>query len=159
MEAKRSEGAGREPAGPGRDPAPPRNTHQEVVVDDDGVTIEERRYDTETRQRVDQRNYVVARVTQVVDYLFYLLYGLMGMRFLLALVGANQAAGFVQFVNGITQPFYAPFSGIVSRPAVNGGFFDFPLLIAVLAYVVLHVALRGLLRLLMTHERTVVRRP
>jgi uncharacterized protein YggT (Ycf19 family) len=99
----------------------------------------------ESRER---RNYAVARATQAVDYLFYLLYGLLGIRFVLALLGASEQAGFVQFVNGVTQPFYGPFAGIVSRPAVNGGFLDFPLLIAVLAYALLHMAVRGLLRLL-----------
>lgn len=96
----------------------------------------------------DGRAYVVGRVTQGVDYLFYLLYGLLGIRFVLVLLGASQQAGFVQFVNGLTNPFYAPFSNIVARPAVNGGMLDFPLLIAVLAYALLHLAVRGLLRLI-----------
>ncbi|CAN5641730.1 hypothetical protein BH23GEM9_BH23GEM9_06780 [soil metagenome] len=96
----------------------------------------------------ERRAYIVTRVTQGVDYLFYLLYGLLGIRFVLALLGASEQAGFVQFVNGMTQPFYAPFAGIVARPALNGGMLDFPLLIAVLAYALLHMAIRGLLRLL-----------
>jgi YggT family protein len=101
----------------------------------------------EARQR---RSYAVSRVMMGVDYLFYLLYGLLGVRFVLALLGASETAGFVQFINGITQPFYAPFAGIVSRPAVNGGFLDFPVLIALLAYALLHMAIRGLLRLVMS---------
>jgi YggT family protein len=96
----------------------------------------------------ERRAYLVARVTQGVDYLFYLLYGLLGIRFVLTLLGASEQAGFVQFVNGMTQPFYAPFAGIVARPAVNGGMLDFPLLIAVLAYALLHMAVRGLLKLM-----------
>jgi uncharacterized protein YggT (Ycf19 family) len=95
----------------------------------------------------ERRSYVVARVTQGVDYLFYLLYGLLGIRFVLALLGASETAGFVQFVFGLTQPFYGPFAGIVARPALNGGVLDFPLLIAILAYALLHMAVRGLLRL------------
>jgi YggT family protein len=95
----------------------------------------------------ERRRYFVARATQAVDYLFILLYGLLGIRFVLGLLGASQQAGFVQFINGITNPFYAPFANIVTRPSVNGGVFDFPLLIAVLAYALLHLAVRGLLRL------------
>jgi YggT family protein len=83
-----------------------------------------------------------------VDYLFYLLYGLLAIRFLLMLLGAREGAGFVRFILGLTEPFYAPFSGIVARPSVNGGVFDFPLIIAMLAYALLHMAVRGLLRLL-----------
>jgi uncharacterized protein YggT (Ycf19 family) len=96
----------------------------------------------------ERRIYILGRVTQGVDYLFYLLYGLLGIRFVLALLGANEQAGFVQFVNGLTQPFYGPFAGIVARPSVNGGFLDFPLLVALLAYALLHMAIRGLIRLM-----------
>jgi uncharacterized protein YggT (Ycf19 family) len=96
----------------------------------------------------ERRVYVLGRVTQGVDYLFYLLYGLLGIRFVLAMLGANESAGFVQFVFGLTQPFYGPFAGIVARPDVNGGYFDFPLLIAILAYALLHMAIRGLIRLM-----------
>jgi uncharacterized protein YggT (Ycf19 family) len=96
----------------------------------------------------ERRLHVVGRVTQGVDYLFLLLYGLLGIRFVLSLLGASETAGFVQFITGLTQPFYGPFTGIVARPAINGGFLDFPLLIALLAYALLHLAVRGLLRLI-----------
>jgi YggT family protein len=102
-----------------------------------------------TRSR-EQRSYAVGRVIMGVDYLFYLLYAVLAVRFVLALVGASRTAGFVQFINGITQPFYAPFSGIVAAPSMNGGVMDFPVLIAILAYALLHMAVRGLLRLMIS---------
>jgi YggT family protein len=111
--------------------------------------VEERRaaWEREQYEARQRRQHIVGRVTQAVDYLFILLYGLLGIRFVLALLGASQQAGFVQFINGVTEPFYAPFANIVARPTVNGGFLDFPLLIAILAYALLHLAVRGLLRL------------
>ena len=48
----------------------------------------------------------------------------------------------------LTQPFYVPFAGIVSRPEVEGGIADLPAAIAILAYIVLHLAVHGLLRVL-----------
>jgi uncharacterized protein YggT (Ycf19 family) len=105
-------------------------------------------------RKVDRRAHAVGRATQAVDYVFYLLYGLLGIRFVLTLLGASEQAGFVQFIHGLTNPFYAPFANIVARPAVNGGVLDFPLLIAILAYALLHAAVRGLLRL-MVGSRTV----
>jgi uncharacterized protein YggT (Ycf19 family) len=66
----------------------------------------------------------------------------------LSLLGAAETAGFVQFIHGVTNPFYAPFGGIVATPAINGGMLDFPIVIALLAYFLLHLAVRGLLRLL-----------
>lgn len=100
----------------------------------------------------EQRSYAVGRVIMGVDYLFYLLYAVLAVRFVLALVGASQTAGFVQFINGITQPFYAPFAGIVASPSMNGGVMDFPVLIAILAYALLHMAVRGLLRLMISQR-------
>jgi uncharacterized protein YggT (Ycf19 family) len=86
-----------------------------------------------------------ARIVQAVDYLFYLLYGLLAVRLVLAMLGAREGTAFVQLIHGLTGPFYAPFEGIVTRPDLNGGYMDFPAVIAILAYVVLHVAVRGLI--------------
>jgi len=114
-------------------------------VDEDRRVEARRVRDREARER---RQNVVHRVTLGVDYIFYLLYGLLAIRFVLNLLGAAETAGFVQLIRGITNPFYAPFSGIVGSPSINGGIMDFPLIIALLAYVLLHIAVRGLLRLL-----------
>lgn len=93
---------------------------------------------------------LAARASQVVDYLFYLLYALLGLRFALALVGANNSAGFVQFIKGITQPFYLPFKNIVASPSIteSGATLALPILFAVIVYALLHLGVHGLLRLL-----------
>jgi uncharacterized protein YggT (Ycf19 family) len=56
--------------------------------------------------------------------------------------------GFVQFIRRISEPFYGPFGGIISSPSIRGGEFDLAAVIAVLAYGLLHIAVRGLLRVL-----------
>ncbi|MDP3858809.1 MAG: YggT family protein [Stagnimonas sp.] len=90
-----------------------------------------------------------ARINQFVDYLFYLLYALLSLRFLLALMAASNHAGFVRFVKAVTEPFYLPFKGIVVSPGLdNGVTLALPLLFAILVYFLLHLALRGLLRLI-----------
>lgn len=93
---------------------------------------------------------VVGRLIQLVDYLFYLLYGLLGLRFVLGLLGARPTAGFVELVYRLTEPFYQPFAGIVGSPTIAGREIDLPLIIAFFAYVLLHAAVRGLLRLFLT---------
>ncbi len=113
---------------------------------DEERRVESRR--TRDRDAREKRQRVIQRVTLGVDYVFYLLYGLLGVRFVLALLGAAETAGFVQFIHGITNPFYAPFSGIVASPAIDGGTIEFSIIIALLAYFLLHLAIRGLLRLL-----------
>lgn len=96
----------------------------------------------------DDRHAIVWRVMQGVDYVFFLLYTLLLLRFVLAMVGAGEGSAFVRFIFGLTEPFYAPFEGIVSRPALDGGYLDFPLAIALIAYVFLHLAIKGLIRVI-----------
>ena len=98
----------------------------------------------------------VARISQVIDYLFFVLYALLAMRFLLALLAARSSAGFVQFIVTVTNPFYAPFKGIVASPAVQGGHtLMLPLVIAIIVYILLHLGINGLLRMF-AHRKTAV---
>ena len=107
-------------------------------------------------EREVERGRGAARVSQVVDYIFYLIYALLGMRFLLALMAAHSSAGFVQFIVAVTNPFYAPFRGIVNVPATEDGHrLLLPIVIAIIAYVLLHLAINGLLRML-AHRKTAI---
>ena len=107
----------------------------------------------ETEREVG-RSRGLARVSQVVDYIFYVIYALFLMRFLLALLAARSSAGFVQFIVAVTDPFYTPFRGIVSSPNIQGGHtLMMPLMIALIAYIMLHLAITGLLRLV-AHRKT-----
>jgi hypothetical protein len=97
-----------------------------------------------------------ARISQVVDYIFFVIYALLGLRFLLALLAARSGAGFVQFIVTVTNPFYSPFRGIVSSPTAGGGHtLMLPLVVAIIVYVLLHLAINGLLRMI-AHRKTAV---
>jgi len=107
-------------------------------------------------EREVQRSRGLARISQVVDYIFYLIYALLGMRFLLALMAARSTAGFVQFIVAITNPFYAPFRGIVAGPSTDQGHtLLLPIVVAIIAYVILHLAINGLLRMF-AHRKTAI---
>jgi uncharacterized protein YggT (Ycf19 family) len=93
-------------------------------------------------------------VLGVIDFLFYLLYALLALRFALVLVNARPEAGFVRFVMAVTAPFYAPFARIVPSPVVAQHEIALPVLIALLVYLLLHSAIRRLL-LLFARERHV----
>lgn len=98
----------------------------------------------------------VARISQVIDYIFFVLYALLGLRFLLALLAARSSAGFVQFIVTVTNPFYEPFRGIVASPRTDGGHtLMMPLVIAFIAYLLLHLGINGLLRML-AHRKTAI---
>src|SRR6266516_7736704 len=93
-------------------------------------------------EREVERGRGAARVSQVVDYIFYVIYALLGMRFLLALMAARSTAGFVQFIVTVTNPFYAPFRGIVASPTAEGGHtLLLPIVVAIIAYLLLHLAI------------------
>ena len=107
-------------------------------------------------EREVERGRAAARVSQIVDYIFYVIYALLGMRFLLALLAARSSAGFVQFIVTVTNPFYAPFRGIVDSPRTDQGHtLLLPIVVAIIAYVLLHLAITGLLRML-AHRKTAI---
>lgn len=97
----------------------------------------------------------LARVSQVVDYLFYLIYALVSLMILLDLMGANRNAGFYRFVNALTRPLLAPFRGLIDDPAAAQMRFRLSYIVALIAYIILHLAINGLLRLI-AHRRTSV---
>src|SRR5688572_12420188 len=107
-------------------------------------------------EREVERGRVVARISQVIDYLFFIVYGLLVIRLLLALFAARSDNGFVQFIRSISDPFYAPFKGIVASPSTPEGFtLAFPIVIALVVYLLLHLAVNGLLRMFV-HRKTEV---
>lgn len=97
----------------------------------------------------------MARVSQVVDYIFYLIYAFIGLMILLDLMGANRSAGFYRFVNGVTSPLLAPFRGLIDDPAAQHVRFRLSYIVALIAYIILHLAINGLLRMI-AHRRTEV---
>ena len=100
-------------------------------------------------EREVERSRGMARISQVVDYIFCVIYALLGLRFMLALMAARQGTGFVQFIHNVTEPFYAPFRGIVASPSAEGGFtLALPILIAIIVYALLHAGINGLLRVI-----------
>src|SRR6266498_3500203 len=72
-------------------------------------------------EREVERSRTAARVSQVIDYLFYI--------------------------------FYAPFRGIVASPSAEGHTLALPIVVALIVYVLLHLGINRLLRLL-AHRKT-----
>lgn len=108
--------------------------------------------DTESSLRTDRRAgsraSTLERVGQVFDYLFGVLYALLLVRLALEFFSARSGAGFFQMIRALTDVFYAPFKGIFATTTVDTGHLVWPLVVAILGYMVLHAAIRGLLRLL-----------
>jgi uncharacterized protein YggT (Ycf19 family) len=100
-----------------------------------------------------ERSRGVARVSQVIDYLFYLVYGLISLQIVLDLLGARRGNGFRNFIDTICSPLLAPFNSLM--PSVGSGNFQLRLsyVFALIVYLLLHMAINGLFRL-MAHRKT-----
>ena len=101
------------------------------------------------------RGRAAARVSQIVDYIFYLIYALIGLEIVLELLGARDTNAFKNFVDGLTAPLLLPFNTLM--PDLARGRFQLRVsyLVAIFVYVLLHLAINGLLRLF-AHRKTVV---
>ena len=105
-------------------------------------------------ERVVGQARAAARWSQFIDYAFYVVYALLGIRLVLALIAANSTSGFVQFIRLVTDPFYAPFRGIVASPSTEAGnTLVLPIGIALVVYAMLHLGINGLLRMV-GHRKT-----
>jgi len=104
--------------------------------------------ETAAGERSLGRARTTARGSQFLDYAFFLVYSLLAIRFVLALIAARSSNGFVQFINMLSSPFYAPFRGIVPSQQAEGGYtLVVPILVALVAYAVLHGAINAALRM------------
>ncbi len=95
----------------------------------------------------NNRILTVDRISRITDYLFGILYALLLVRLLLEFIGARRTSGFFAAVCSVTAPFYAPFKFIVASSSIEGATVVWPLVIAIFGYALLHVGVRGLLRL------------
>ena len=102
-----------------------------------------------------ERSRVLARISQIIDYIFYIIYGLIGLRILLDLLGANRGSGFRNFIATLSDPFLAPFNNLFADPSAGRYQFRLSYIFALIAYILLHLAINGFLRML-AHRKTAV---
>ncbi|MGE0884119.1 MAG: YggT family protein [Blastocatellales bacterium] len=102
-----------------------------------------------------KRARVVARFSQVTDYLFYLIYGLITLQIIFDLFGARRSNGFRNFIDVISSPWLAPFKNLFPDPAAGRFQIRFSYIAALLIYVLLHAAINGLFRMI-AHRKPAV---
>jgi uncharacterized protein YggT (Ycf19 family) len=91
---------------------------------------------------------LVGLLARVLDLAFGLLYTLLLIRFALVFFAAHPGAGFYQLIHSATEPFYRPFEGLFATTTFNGWRIEWPLLVAVIVYALVHGVIRGVLSLL-----------
>ena len=77
---------------------------------------------------------------------------LIAIRFVLLLLGANQSAGFVDFIYGITGVFVAPFVGIFGEPVYGRFMFEWSSVLAIIVYTLVAWGIVKLVTLTRPHE-------
>ena len=69
------------------------------------------------------------------------------LRFVLLLLGASQASGFVDFIYSLSGGFVAPFNGIFTKPTYGNSTFDSATLVAMVVYAIIMLAAGNLVTL------------
>jgi hypothetical protein len=87
-----------------------------------------------------------AIVIDIVYFIFGVIEVILGLRFVLRLLGANPDAGFVQIVYAISAPFMAPFEAVFATQQVEGAVFDWSVLLAMAVYALIAWGIASLIR-------------
>jgi uncharacterized membrane protein YkgB len=95
-------------------------------MQEDPIKIQKTETTVEPVQRVqpvekDNQNYTISKVVQVIQYIAGLLIALLAIRFVLALLGANLANQFANFIYTVTDPMVAPFRGLLQVSQFQAG--------------------------------------
>lgn len=87
----------------------------------------------------------VVLAQRIVWFIVGVISVIIAIRFILLLLGANQSAGFTDFVYSLSNMFVAPFTGIFGLPTYGTSVFEISSLLAIGVYMLLAWGLTKLL--------------
>jgi uncharacterized protein YggT (Ycf19 family) len=100
------------------------------------------------------QNSAIARIVNIVYFLFGALELLLVLRVILHLVGANAANGFAAFIYGLSAPFVALFASLLPNPALGTtGMLEITTLIAMLVWAIVAWLVSRLIWLVLSRPR------
>jgi YggT family protein len=83
------------------------------------------------------QNSAIARIVNIVYFLFGALLLLLAVRLILHLIGANADNAFASFINGLSAPFVALFANLVQNPALSAtAVLEITTIIAMIVYAI-----------------------
>ena len=103
------------------------------------------------------RRLAAYRLTQLMNQVFGLIEGLIAIRLLLKVLGANPSTGFAQFIYGITTPLVEPFLGLFNNPTYQNGVLELSSIVALIVYALVAWLLGRLVWVLVGETRSAVR--
>jgi hypothetical protein len=101
------------------------------------------------------------RAVEVTYLVFGIIEGLLAIRFVLKLLGANPQAGFTSFIYGLTDTFMAPFRNLfptVATGSSSGAVMETSVVIAIIVYALIAYVLARLIVIIFFRNVTVSRR-
>lgn len=119
----------------------------EVISRSDGVLQKD------TKVTVDNNNGIgeepaINILARIIYFISSIIVGLLLLRFLLSLLGANRGNGFADFIYTTSHPLASPFFGLFNYQTQYGvSRFEFETLVAALVYVLVAWALVALIEL------------
>lgn len=134
-------------------PAPRvRSVEHSVVAGTGAERVESVAYDPYANRRM-----AAYRTTQLIYWIFGLIEALIAIRFVLKALGANPAAGFAEFIYGVTYPLVLPFIGLFGNPSAQGSVLELHSIVALVVYALLAWLLTKLAWILIGENRSAVR--
>jgi YggT family protein len=97
------------------------------------------------------------RLVQGIWLLFGIVEGILAIRFILKLLGANEAAGFANFIYSASGPFIAPFNNLFGNPGSGGSVLELNTLVAIVVYMLLAWLVTKVVWLLAGESRSATR--
>jgi uncharacterized protein YggT (Ycf19 family) len=108
----------------------------------------------ETENAIDRAR-AMARISQIIDYAFYIVYGIIGLEIVLDLLGARESSSFKRFLDALAAPLVAPFNGLMPDPSRDHFSLRLSYIVGLIVYMLINLAIKGLLRLI-AHRKTAV---
>ncbi|MGE3270547.1 MAG: YggT family protein [Chloroflexota bacterium] len=98
-----------------------------------------------------------AKLVQGIWLLFGIVEGLLAIRFILKLLGANEAAGFANFIYSASGPFIAPFADLFANPGSGGSVLELTTIVALVVYIMVAWLIAQVVWLLAGESRSATR--
>jgi len=128
-----------------------KETEQTTEIQETTTQPNGARVDRQTVSRSTQTSGVVI-AQRIIWFIVGIINALIAIRFILLLLGANQSAGFVDFIYGITAVLVAPFVGIFGQPTYGQFMFDWSSVLAIAVYSLIAWGLAKLITLTRPRE-------
>lgn len=97
--------------------------------------VDDRDVDSTDNRTAAKAEYGTNVAARIISFIGGVIMALLGLRFLLMLLGANRGNGLVDFIYTASYPFAAPFFGIFNyQEQIGRSRFEFETLIAIVVY-------------------------